>query len=260
MGLGAESMDTENLPELTEFERQMYARQLQLPEFGMAEQRKLKAATVMLSRVGGLGGTVAILLARAGIGGLVLAHDGVIEPENLNRMFLAYREHLGRPRSEVFRETLLRINPDLKIVAVNENVTEQNVARLAAQADIIVDSAPAFEERYLMNREAIRQNKPLIMAAMSGLEGYVTTILPGKTPCLSCLYPEPPEYWDVLGFPVMATSATLVASVAAMEVIKLLTGHGETLAGQLLYCDLSTNVFQRMQVVRRADCAVCKGR
>src|ERR1700687_2988525 len=172
MGLGAESMNTEDLPELTEFELQMYARQLQLPEFGMAEQRKLKASTVMLSRVGGLGGTVAILLARAGIGGLVLAHDGVIEPENLNRMFLAYREHLGRPRSEVFRETLLRINPDLKIVAVNENITEQNVARLAAQADIIVDSAPAFEERYLMNREAIRQNKPLIMAAMSGLEGY----------------------------------------------------------------------------------------
>lgn len=259
MSLGAEGVGAGNLPELSEFELQMYARQLQLPEFGIAEQRKLKAATVMLSRVGGVGGTVALLLARAGIGGVVLAHDGIIEPENLNRMFLAFREHLGRPRSEVFRETLLRINPDLKIVAVNENVTEKNVMRLAAHADIIVDSAPEFEERYLMNREAIRQNKPLVMAAMSGLEGYVTTILPGKTPCLSCLYPEPPEYWNALGFPVMATSATLVASVAAMEVIKLLTGHGETLAGQLLYCDLSTNVFQRMQVVRRADCAVCKG-
>ncbi len=259
MNLRAKSKSTENLPELTEFERQMYARQLQLPEFGISEQRKLKAATVMLSRVGGLGGTVAILLARSGVGKLVVAHGGIIEPENLNRMFLAYREHLGRPRSEVFRETLLRINPDMKVVAVNENVTEQNVVSLTTQADVIVDSAPAFEERYLMNREAVRQNKPLVMAAMSGLEGYLTTILPGKTPCLSCIYPDPPEYWDVLGFPVMATSATFLASIAAMEVIKLITGYGETLAGQLLYCDLSTNVFQSMQVERRADCAVCNG-
>lgn len=259
MSLTTENKNTEDLPELTEFELQMYARQLQLPEFGIAEQRKLKAATVMLSRVGGLGGSVAIMLARAGVGKLVVAHGGVIEPENLNRMFLAYREHLGRPRSDVFRETLLRINPDLKVVAVNENVTEQNVVSLTTQADIIVDSAPEFAERYLMNREAVRQHKPIVMAAMSGLEGYLTTILPGKTPCLSCLYPEPPDYWDVLGFPVMATSATFVASIAAMEVIKLITGYGETLAGQLLYCDLSTNVFQRMQVVRRADCAVCGG-
>lgn len=249
--------EREELPQLSEFELKLFARQLQLPDFGLESQQKLKAATVMISRVGGLGGTVAMLLARAGIGGLVLAHNGVIEHENLNRMHLAFREHLGKPRIEVFRETLLKINPELKLVCEPDNVTEENASRLVAQADIVVDGSPSFEERYLMNREAVRQNKPLVMAAMSGLEGYATTILPGTTPCLSCIYPEPPEYWTVLGFPVIATSSVLVATIAAMEAIKLITGYGETLAGQLLYCDLSSNIFQRMQIEPRPDCAVC---
>ncbi|HET7831372.1 MAG TPA: HesA/MoeB/ThiF family protein [Gallionella sp.] len=257
MNSPAEHKELNELPPLSEFELQLYARQLTLPEFGLEAQQKLKAATVMISRVGGLGGTVAMLLARAGVGSLVLAHDGVIEHENLNRMHLAFREDLGKPRIEVFRETLLKINPDLRLVCEPENVTEANAARLVAQADIVVDGSPSFEERYAMNREAVRQNKPLVMAAMSSLEGYASTFLPGETPCLSCIYPEPPEYWTVLGFPVIATSSVLVATIAAMEVIKLVTGYGETLAGQLLYCDLSSNIFQRMQIERRHDCEVC---
>ena len=157
MNLTTEFTKARDLPELSEFEEHVYARQLQLPDFGMTAQRKLKASTVMISRVGGLGGTVAMLLARAGVGGFVLAHDGVIEHENLNRMHLAFREHLGKPRIDVFRETLLRINPDLRLVTENNNVMEGNVCSLVEQADIIADGAPAFEERYLMNREAVRQ-------------------------------------------------------------------------------------------------------
>ena len=245
------------LPELTDFEYNLYERQMQIDGFGVEQQRQLKASTVMMSRVGGLGGTVAMLLARAGVGRFVLAHDGVIEAENLNRMHLAFREDLGRSRMEVFRNTLLRINPELSLRTVAENVNASNAAGLVAEADVVVDGAPLFEERYLMNLHAAQQRKPLVMAAQFGLEGYVTTFLPGQTPCLACIYPEPPADWNLTCFPVIAPSSTLVATIAAMETIKILTQYGETLANTLLYSDLSTMRFRRLQITKNPDCAVC---
>ena len=244
-------------PEITDFERRIYERQIQDPTFGEQGQRILKGSTVMISRVGGLGGTVAMLLARAGVGRFVLAHDGEVEHENLNRMHLALRKHLGQPRIEAFRETLAMINPDLKVESIPDNVTGDNVVELVSRADVVVDAAPLFEERYHMNREAVRQGKPLVMAGMFGLEGYVTTIKPGETPCLSCIFPDPPEGWHLRVFPVITPSPVMIATVAAMEVIKLLTGSGDLLTGKLFYCDLSSNTYRTMAVTRRDDCEVC---
>ena len=245
------------LPALSEDERKIYERQIQLPELGEEGQRRLKAASVLVSRVGGLGGTVAMLLARAGIGRLVLAHDGVIEHENLNRMHLAFRDDLGRTRVDAFRDTLGRINPDLEVITEPHNVNAGNVRRLMDQADLVVDGAPLFEERFVMNAEAVRQGKPLVMAAMFALEGYVSTFRPGVTPCLHCLYPQPPDYWNVKVFPVIAPSSVLVATLAAMEAIKLIADFGDRLEGQMLYFDLGSYVFRKLTVERRADCEVC---
>lgn len=245
------------LADLTRYEERVYERQLSLDGFGLQGQRRLKAASVMISRVGGLGGTVAMLLARAGIGKLVLAHDGVVEHENLNRMNLAFSRHLEQPRIEAFRETLASINPNVQLVTCDENICDANVRSLVSQADLIVDASPDFNERYCMNREAVRVRKPLVMAAMYALECYATTIHPTETPCLACIYPEPPEGWNVLGFPVIAPSSSTIASIAAMEVVKTLAGFGQTLRNQLFYCDLETNHFSRLNVKRRINCPVC---
>jgi molybdopterin/thiamine biosynthesis adenylyltransferase len=251
------ALPDEGTLELTEFELKLYERQIQLPGFGTTAQRQLRNASAMISRVGGLGGTVAMLLARAGIGKLVLAHDGVVEHENLNRMHLAFREDIGKSRIKTFRDTLRRINPGIEIVAEGDNVSSANVRALVAQSDLVIDGAPLFTERYAMNVEAVRRRKPLVMAAMFGLESYITTIVPGRTPCLSCLYPDPPEYWDLRMFPVIAPSSSQVASIAAMEAVKLITGYGEPLLNQLLYSDLSNNTFRRFNIERHADCPVC---
>lgn len=242
---------------LNEVERSIYARQIQDPQFGVRGQLALKHATVMISRVGGLGGSVAMLLARAGIGRLILAHGGEVEPENVNRMPLAFREHIGQPRMPVFVETLQRINPDVNVDAVAEDVNEHNVDGMVRRADLVVDAAPLFEERYAMNRAAVRYGKPLVSAGMYALEGHVTTILPGTTPCFCCLFPEPPEDWNLRVFPVIAPSPMLVASIATMEAIKLITGIGETLLNRMLYSDLSSNTMRTLAVGRRPDCAVC---
>jgi molybdopterin/thiamine biosynthesis adenylyltransferase len=244
--------------ELTQFELQRYERQLRLDGFGTAAQRRLKASSVFISRVGGVGGTAAMNLVRAGIGKVVLAHHGKVEPEFLNRCQLFFTADLGRPFVEVWAERLKSINPDVEVVVTQENVGESNVADLVGEADLIVDGAPMFEERYLMNSEAVRQNKPLCMGAMYGMEGYVTAIVPGETPCLACIYPEKPEYWtSIKVFPAIGPGPVIVGTTAALEAIKLLTGFGTPLKGVLWFFDLETNNAKRLHVSRRPDCPVC---
>lgn len=243
---------------LSPFELERYQRQIDIEGFGEAAQRKLKAATAMISRVGGVGGNVAINLVYAGIGRLVVAHAGTITPDYLNRWYWARESDLGRPVLEAFVERVRAMNSAVEIVAVPQYVDDANVGELAASADVIVDGAPLFEERYAMNREAVRTGKPLVMAAVNSTDSYVTTIVPGRTPCLACIYPSRPESWtNIKVFPVIGAGSSVVASVAAMEAIKVVTGFGEPLAGTLWHFDLETTRVRRLKVARRADCAVC---
>lgn len=226
--------------------------------FGLESQERLRRASVLVSRVGGVGGTIAALLAQAGIGRLVLAHGGRIEPEHLNRMQLANAEDVGQECSTVFAKKITAMNPDVDVVPVASNVTPENIASLVEQVDVIADGAPLFEERYLMNQEAVAQRKPLVMAAMFGTDVYVTTVLPGRTPCLSCLFPEKPPGWDHVNvFPAIGPSPRFVGSLAAMEVIKLITGYGEPLTGTLSFHDLKHNLSRSFAIQRRVDCSVC---
>jgi molybdopterin-synthase adenylyltransferase len=240
-------------------ELERYSRQLRLEGFdGEAAQYRLKCSTVVISRSGGVGGTVAHLLARAGIGRLVLVHGGRVTREVLNRMHLAFTSDLDRPYTEVFVEKLRDINPYVELVSVPENMNSNNAASIIAQGDVIADGAPLFEERYAMNYEAVRQKKPLVSGAMYDLEGHATTIVPGETPCLSCIYPSKPDYWNTIEvFPAIGSISTLVGAVMAMEVIKLLTGMGDTLKGRLWRFDLRSNQARHFKINRRDDCPIC---
>ena len=153
-------------PGLTDEERATYEWQMWVPDFGERGQQKLKNASVMVSRVGGVGSVVAYELAAAGVGKLVLAHAGNVKPSDLNRQLLMTHDWIGKPRIESIRRRLLELNPRLEIVGVPENVDESNVAGLVRQCDLIVDCAPLFPERFAMNRQAIEQKKPLVECAM----------------------------------------------------------------------------------------------
>ena len=245
-----------NSKPLTDEERAVYEWQTWVPDFGEEGQERLKGATVLISRVGGLGSVVAYELAAAGVGRLVLAHAGDVKPSDLNRQLLMTHEQLGKPRIESAERRLHDLNPRLEIVPVAENVSEENVERLVKEADVVVDCAPLFEERFLMNREAVRQSKPMVECAMYELQAQLTTILPGETPCLACLFPEAPPAWR-REFPVFGAVSGAVGCLAAMEAVKLIAGVGESLAGELLTMDLRTMVFRKHRVSRRVGCAVC---
>lgn len=246
------------LPALTDFEKSRYEWQMWVPGFGEEGQRKLKSASVLISRCGGVGGAVAYELAAAGVGRLVLAHGGNLKPSDLNRQLLMTHDWIGKPRVESAARRLRELNPLIEIEAVPENVTPANAAALVGRVDLVVDCAPLFAERLLMNGEAVRQRKPLVDCAMFDWQAQVTTILPGRTPCLACLYPEAPPYWK-RQFPVFGAVSGVIGCLGAVEAIKVLAGLGEPLAGKLLTCDLRSNVFKTVRVKRDPECAVCGG-
>jgi molybdopterin/thiamine biosynthesis adenylyltransferase len=241
---------------LTDEERAIYEWQMWVPDLGEEGQQKLKNASIMVSRVGGVGSVVAYELAAAGVGKLVLAHAGNVKPSDLNRQLLMTHDWIGKPRIESIKRRLLDLNPRLEIVDVAENVSEENAARLVEQCDLIVDCAPLFPERFAMNRQAVLQDKPLVECAMYEMEAHITTVIPHQSPCLQCVFPEDPPTWK-RQFPVLGAVSGTVACMGAVEAVKVITGLGQPLAGRLLRMDLRRMSFQMMKVARREDCPVC---
>lgn len=251
-------MTGKNPTPIDDQDRARYEWQLDIPDFGEEGQERLKNSSVLISRVGGLGSVVAYELAAAGVGKITLAHAGNLKVSDLNRQLLMTDAWIGKPRVESAKRRLLDLNPHLQIDAVPENVTEDNAADLVSRVDLVVDCAPLFDERFALNEQCVKQKKPMVECAMYELEGQLTTILPGVTPCLSCLFPENPSHWK-RRFPVFGAVSGTVGCMAAMEAIKVLTDLGTPLAGTLLTFDLRTMRFDRILVEKSGDCRVCSG-
>ena len=241
---------------LSDIDKATYEWQMWVPDFGEAGQEKLKNSSVLISRVGGVGSVVAYELAAAGVGKLVLAHGGNTKYSDLNRQLVMTYDNLGKSRVESAERRLKELNPHLEIETLAENVSDTNVKSLVDQADLIVDCAPLFSERFAMNAEAVRQEKPIIECAMYELETQITTIVPGKTPCLACLYPQEPSAWK-REFPVFGAVSGMVACMGAMEAIKVLSGLGQPLLGKLITCDLRDMTLRKISIPRRNECPVC---
>lgn len=241
---------------LSAADRAVYAWQLDLPGFGESAQVKLRRSTALVSRCGGVGGQIALSLAAAGIGKLVVAHAGDLRPDDLNRQTLMRYEGIGHPRTESLAATLRAFNPGIEVEAVAENAGADNAPALVAAADIVFSAAPLFEERFHLNRAAVRQGKPIVDCAMYGMEGQVIPVIPGRTACLACLYPEIPPHWR-RRFPVLGAVAALTGNLGVIEGIKLLTGLGTSMAGRMIYFDAAEMRWQTIGLRREESCAVC---
>lgn len=241
---------------LTPTELERYRRQIMLPGFGEESQQRLKDSTVLVTGVGGLGGTAALYLAVAGVGRLILLRGGELRLDDMNRQVLMTHDWVDKPRVFKAKETLAAINPDVQIDAICEYVTPENVDTLVQSADVVLDCAHNFKERDLLNAACVRWSKPMVEAAMNDMEAYLTTIVPGLTPCLSCIFPEKPN-WDKRGFGVLGAVSGTLACLTALEAIKLLTGLGTPLLSQLLTMDLSRTEFFKRHPYHDPDCPVC---
>lgn len=240
---------------LSDEDRDMYAWQLDVPGFGEAGQKRLRETSVLISRVGGLGGPVAFALAAAGVGRIVIAHAGNLRPNDLNRQLLMKHAGLGQPRSEQAAETLRRFNPAVKVESIGENPSESNATDLVSRADVVFGCAPLFEERFALNDAAVAAGKPYVDAAMYGMDGTVLLAVPDG-PCLRCVVPEIPPFWK-RRFPVIGALSSMVGQIAVLEWIKWACNMPGARSGTLLRVDGNDMRIDPVSVKQKNDCSAC---
>jgi molybdopterin/thiamine biosynthesis adenylyltransferase len=236
--------------ELSPQELLRYDRQLSI--LGLEGQRKLKALSVLVAGAGGLGSFEMLYLAAAGVGKIIVVDGDTVDRTNLNRQVLHWEEDLGRPKAVSAAEKIRRFNPNVVVEPVTEPITRDNVDELVSRADVVVDGLDNWEARFILDEAAYRQGKPFIHAGVHGLEGQVVPVVPGETSCLRCLLPEslssPPKV------PAIAFAVGIVAGVAVAELVKLVTGIGETNKGRMLIIDTATMEIMRIELRPRPGC------
>jgi len=239
---------------LSSEELERYDRQIMIRGFGEDGQEKLKQAKVIIAGSGGLGSPAAIYLVAAGVGTIRLIDHDTVELSNLNRQVLHGDNDIGRNKVDSAVEKLGKLNKYVTIEPIAETINEENISRLVAGFDLIVDAMDNLPTRYLLNRAAIENNIPFFHGAVYGLEGRVMTIIPGKTACLKCVYRGliPQEK-----FPVIGVTPAIVACLQATEVVKYIVGIGKLLTSKLLVYDGLNMRFTELMVKRDPNCEHC---
>jgi molybdopterin/thiamine biosynthesis adenylyltransferase len=236
----------------SERELERYKRQILL--FGEDGQERLKKAHIFIAGAGGLGSPISIYLAVAGIGTITIIDMDTVDQSNLNRQILHYDRDVGKKKTISALEKLQAINPDITVNAIDATIGADNVSKLVGRADGIVDAMDNYPVRYLLNRVALEKMIPFFHGAIRGFYGQATTILPGKTPCLECIFPKAPPK-EV--FPVVGATPGVIGTVQATEVIKHLTGQGNLLEGRLFIWDGLTSTSEEIAVCRNPSCPAC---
>ena len=239
---------------LSERERERYKRQMML--FGEEGQERLKNAHIFIAGAGGLGSPVSLYLAVAGVGTITIVDMDVVDQSNLNRQILHSDRDIGRKKTVSAEEKLTAINPDITVHAIDVRIDESNAAALVGKADGIVDAMDNYPIRYLLNDAAIRKNIPLFHGAIRGFYGQATTIIPGKTPCLKCIFPKAPPK-EV--FPVVGVTPGVIGTVQATEVIKYILKSGDLLTNRIFIWDGLAGRADEIYAERIPCCPVCGG-
>ena len=241
-----------------------YSRHLLLPEVGVEGQRRLEGSRVLMIGAGGLGSPAAFYLAAAGVGHLRIADDDVVDRSNLQRQILHTEARIGEPKVASAQATLGALNPRTQVEAVQVRVTSDNIERLLDGVDVVLDGADNFPVRYLLNDACVKLGIPLVYGAVQRFEGQVSVFDAGRhrgeLPCYRCLFPEPPppEFApNCAEAGVLGVLPGVIGLLQATEVVKLLLGIGDSLAGRLLQFDALSMRFRETRLRHDPDCAVC---
>jgi molybdopterin-synthase adenylyltransferase len=241
-----------------------YARQILFHQIGENGQQRLAAATVLIIGCGALGTVCANHLARAGVGNIRIIDRDYVELNNLQRQILFDEtDALDRlPKAIAASQKLKKINSEIRIEALIADVNPGNIEDLIAGMDLVLDATDNMEIRYLINDACVKHQVPWIYAGVIGAFGMTMNIIPGKTACFRCLMQAPPEpgtmpTCETVG--VLNGAPGVIASIQAVEAMKILTGHLPSGAA-LIYVDLWTQEFKRLSIERHPECPVCAGK
>jgi len=227
-----------------------YHRQIILPEFGEEGQQKLFFAKVLMIGAGGLGCPALQYLVAAGIGTIGIVDDDTVALNNLHRQVLYSVNDIGSSKAERAAKILQGLNPEIKIIAYNERLINQNALMFFEEYDIIIDGTDNFSTRYMINDACVLLNKPLVYGAISQFEGQVCVFRNKNQEDVNYrdIFPDPPKDGEVLNCAeagVLGVLPGIIGTMMANETIKLITGIGEPLIDQLFtYNALNNQVYQ----------------
>jgi sulfur-carrier protein adenylyltransferase/sulfurtransferase len=237
-----------------------YSRHFLLPEVGEDGQAKLLQAKVLMVGAGGLGSPSAYYLAAAGVGTIGIIDNDVVDISNLQRQILHTNDRVGTPKVESAKKTLEGLNPDVKVIPYQANLTSENIMEILKDYDLVVDGCDNFPTRYLVNDACVLMGKPNVHGSIFQFEGQATVFYPGKGPCYRCLYPEPPPAEmapSCAEAGVLGVLPGLIGTIEALEAIKIILGKGDTLIGRLLCFNTLTMEINNLKLRRDPNCPLC---
>ena len=241
-----------------------YSRHILLPEIGIEGQQKLLDARALVIGAGGLGSSAAMFLAASGVGTLMLCDGDTVDLTNLQRQILHRTTSIGMPKVDSARASLAEINPEVRVIALNERADKPRLSELAAQADVVLDCSDNFATRYALNQACVQLRKPLVSGAATRFDGQVTVfdLRHVHSPCYQCLYPEQAITEEtrcaVMG--VFAPLVGIIGSLQAAEAIKLLMDTGTLLCGRLLVMDGLHMELRTVKLSKDKSCSACAQR
>lgn len=245
---------------LTATQKERYARHLMLEGVGEEGQEKLLAGSVLVVGAGGLGSPALLYLAAAGVGRLGIADGDLLEVSNLQRQIIHRTAGLGTAKTASAQAALQSLNPDSCVELYSERVTAENVAALLAGYDFVIDATDNFEAKFLLNDACVAAGKAYSHGGILRFSGQTLTVLPGKSPCYRCIFPEAPEDEVAVACSkagVLGVLPGIIGTIQATEAIKYLLGIGDLLAGRLLTYDAAALKFREIPVRRNPRCPAC---
>ena len=238
-----------------------YSRHILLPEIGVEGQEKLLAAHALVIGAGGLGSPAALYLASAGVGTITLADGDAVDLTNLQRQILHTTAAVGRPKAASGRDTLAKLNPEARVVALEERLDPGRLGELVARADVVLDCSDNFATRHAANRACVKHRRALVSGAALRFDGQISVfdLRRDDSPCYGCLFPEdaPVEEERCAVMGVFAPLTGIIGATQAAEALKLLTGTGEPLCGRLLLLDALRMEWRSIRLKKDPGCKVC---
>jgi len=250
------------LKDLSSEELERYSRQIVLPEIGKEGQRKLLDGKILVVGAGGLGSPALLYLASAGVGTIGIVDSEKVSLSNLQRQFIHTTKDIGRAKTDSAKAKLKLLNPSVNVFTYTKRLSPRNVDSIVRDFDAVIDGSDNFPTRYVINESCVKLGKPLFHGGVFRFGGQVMSILPGKGPCLRCVFPRTPSASLVpsceLGG-LLNIVPGVIGSIQAGEAIKFLLGIGELLLGKILIFDARDMSFKTLRARKRKDCPACGG-
>jgi len=231
-----------------------YNRNILVAQVGEEGQKKLSNAKILVCGAGGLGSTVLTSLASVGVGTIGIVDNDVLELSNLNRQYIHKFENIGNVKVESAKKWIQEFNPEINVNAYQTRLDENNYQDIVKEYDFIMDCFDSFKSKFLLNKIAVETGKTLVHGGVTEFYGQVTTIIPNKTACLNCILPEEGGY-VVKG--VLSPAVSTIASIEAMEAVKIILNVGERLENRLLSYDGLNMQFKTINIAKNPHCNLC---